>query len=232
MSHDVELVLLPGLDGTGHLFWRLLKALPSSIRVRVISYPNDEGLGYAELADLVSGQIGGHSVVLLGESFSGPIAVDLAVRMAGQVRGLILAATFLKTPRPAALVRLASRMEPRQIVRPLINAVLKGSEPDGDLEVEIARIVTEMPSALRASRLREVARVNVEAKFAKAKCPVLVVHGKSDWLVPRRPIERAVRLKPHAEIKVLAGPHMLLQRNPVAAARAIEIFLGSIGNTR
>ena len=77
----MRLLLLPGMDGTGLLFEPLVKALPPSLTARVVAYPPDQLLGYNELLQLVqkSAEEGGDFVVV-GESFSGPLALMLAAR--------------------------------------------------------------------------------------------------------------------------------------------------------
>ena len=68
------LVLLPGMDGTGDLFAPLLSALPPALRTIVVRYPCDRPLGYAGRTRGPKDQ----PFVLLGESFSGPIAAAIA----------------------------------------------------------------------------------------------------------------------------------------------------------
>ena len=71
----MTLVLLPGMDGTGQLFAPFLAALGPEFRTRVVSYPVDQPLGYAELELLARAAIPARGpYVILGESFSGPIA--------------------------------------------------------------------------------------------------------------------------------------------------------------
>lgn len=49
----MNLILLPGMDGTGLLFEPLLEALPGWLEPKVIAYPGHEPLGYAELLPLI-----------------------------------------------------------------------------------------------------------------------------------------------------------------------------------
>lgn len=75
----MKLILLPGLDGTGRLFAPLIKILPSHYSPLVVAYPHDETLSYAALIDYVQGLIPKEeSHILVAESFSGPIAINLA----------------------------------------------------------------------------------------------------------------------------------------------------------
>ncbi len=45
----MNLVLLPGLDGTGELFRPFIEILPKDINALVISYPGNIKLSYEEL---------------------------------------------------------------------------------------------------------------------------------------------------------------------------------------
>ena len=52
------------MDGTGRLFGPLLGALPDWLPARVVSYPLDEALGYAELLPLVEAAAGESAAAL------------------------------------------------------------------------------------------------------------------------------------------------------------------------
>jgi pimeloyl-[acyl-carrier protein] methyl ester esterase len=95
------LVLLPGLDGTGKLFTELLRALDCRVASIVVPYPTDVALGYDELETLVRAALPAQgSYVLLGESFSGPLAIRIAARPPPGLVGLILSVTFASNPYP------------------------------------------------------------------------------------------------------------------------------------
>jgi hypothetical protein len=82
------LVLLPGLDGTGDLFQPLLSRLDRSIEPVVVRYPLAEPLGYEALTSIARRALPTTGpYVILGESFSGPIAVQLAAERSGELRG-------------------------------------------------------------------------------------------------------------------------------------------------
>ena len=75
------LVLLPGLDGTGKLFSEILKALEGRVATLIVDYPKDVSLGYDELEVLkvrCAALPDDRPFVLLGESFSGPLAIRIA----------------------------------------------------------------------------------------------------------------------------------------------------------
>jgi pimeloyl-[acyl-carrier protein] methyl ester esterase len=70
---DAQIVLLPGLDGTGKLFKRFIAAAPPDVSVTAIALP-PQALDYAELADYAARSLpDGEGLVLVAESFSGPL---------------------------------------------------------------------------------------------------------------------------------------------------------------
>lgn len=80
------LVLLPGMDGTGELFRPLLEVIGTAWPVNVVSYPVGEVLSYEQLVDHAQSCLPGGPLILLGESFSGPIAATLAASLSDRVR--------------------------------------------------------------------------------------------------------------------------------------------------
>jgi pimeloyl-[acyl-carrier protein] methyl ester esterase len=77
----MTLVLLPGMDGTGQLFAPFVVALGHEFNVKVVRYPTTEPMGYAELEALARAALPEEGpFVILGESFSGPVAVSVGVR--------------------------------------------------------------------------------------------------------------------------------------------------------
>src|SRR2546429_59271 len=71
-----SLVLLPGLDGTGDFFQPLLEALEGDIDTHVVRYPAAGAYDYATCQQLVRAELPeDEPYVLLGESFSGPVAI-------------------------------------------------------------------------------------------------------------------------------------------------------------
>src|SRR5688572_19308619 len=93
------LVLLPGMDGTGELFAPLLEVLGSDIETLVIRYP-DRPLDYLEHESFVRAYLPhNRSYVVLGESFSGPIAISLAAAPPPGMLGYVLCVSFVRRPR-------------------------------------------------------------------------------------------------------------------------------------
>lgn len=99
----VTLVLLPGMDGTGQMFQPLISELGKGIVTSVVRYPESEPLGYQELFSVVQSALRpiDGPYVILGESFSGPLAIKIAASRPQGMRGLILCCTFARNPHPA-----------------------------------------------------------------------------------------------------------------------------------
>src|SRR5262245_5039352 len=90
-----KLILMPGMDGTGELFAPFLDALGDSIESCVLQYPTHEPLRYSELLPRVRAELPhSGSFVLLGESFSGPLALMLAAEQPAGLCGVVLCASF------------------------------------------------------------------------------------------------------------------------------------------
>jgi len=84
------LILLPGLDGTGKLFSGFVRALGADIDAQIVSYPVDQPLGYAELETLVRATLpADRRFVVLGESFSGPIAIQIGANPPAGLAGAV-----------------------------------------------------------------------------------------------------------------------------------------------
>lgn len=227
-AERIELVLLPGLDGTGDLFAWLQRRLPEDLPVTVVRYPNDPSMGYEDYMAFARSKIGTRRVVVLGESFSGPVAVKLVAALPDQIAGLILAATFLKSPWPPLLVRRAASVNPHQAPRAARDAFLMGRYRSQEVSAKVDDIIRQLTPGLRSARLKAVAGVDVRHDFAKLSCPVLALHGRADWVVPPRTTKAFIKSKPGAELALFASAHMLLQSRPAETAEAIVNFINRI----
>jgi pimeloyl-ACP methyl ester carboxylesterase len=223
------LVLLPGLDGTGTLFGPLLEALAGKLRVTVLSYPADRALGYDALEAIAEAALPAQGpLVLLGESFSGPLAVSLAAKHPGRVVGLVLCCTFVRNPRPLlGLLRALLPFVPfGQVPLPLMAGVLHGRFDNPSLRAGLARALQRVPAAVLRARLRSVVDVDATPRLNQVVCPVLYLQADEDLVVPASAGRFIVRRHPSAEVLRLAGPHALLQSMPEECAKVVAAFVG------
>ena len=224
------LVLLPGLDGTGLLFQPLLAELPSSWRVQVVAYPADPGADHDALARIAAAALPAEGpLVLLGESFSGPIAIRLAATLAPRVTALVLCCSFVRNPRPAlaglaplvGMLPAPARLPSAWAARPLL-----GSRPAAAVRRLLASALEDLPAAVLHARLRMVTRVDATHELAALRVPVCYLQGADDLIVPDSAGRLVQRLQPTTALRRLAGPHGLLQAAPQACTAALTAFLG------
>lgn len=219
---DCELVLLPGIDGSGILFEPIESRLSGVRRVTVVRYPADPRMRYDDYVKFVRAVIGNRRVVLLGESFSGPVAINVAAAVPEQIEGLILCATFLKSPWPGFLLKALASINLNYLPRGLRDFALIGVDGAPALADKVWSLVGAMEPGVIASRLRNVADIDVAPAFKGLKCPILALHGDSDWLISPKAIRPTL---PQLQFERMPGPHMLLQTRPEQAANRILNFL-------
>jgi pimeloyl-[acyl-carrier protein] methyl ester esterase len=222
----MQLLLLPGMDGTSRLFEPLIAALPPTVSAVTVAYPPRVAHGYDELLPLVEAAAPDGPFVAVGESFSGPLAVMLATRRPAGLRGVILCASFVRFPLP-----VPERW--RGAVRPwmfrwqplwMLSGVLLGRHAFGRLGRMLRAAVRSVSPEAFAARARAVAGVDVTAQLRDCPVPVLYLQAAGDRVVRPRCWQLVRSLRPDAELVVLPGPHLLLQASPREAAAAMVAF--------
>src|SRR5262245_4480100 len=92
-----RILLFPGLDGTGRLFDRFIAAAPADLSLSSIPLPIDV-LSYEGLVERFLSTIPiDENIILLAESYSGPLAVRLAERR--RPGALVFCNSFVSAPR-------------------------------------------------------------------------------------------------------------------------------------
>jgi pimeloyl-ACP methyl ester carboxylesterase len=185
-----------------------------------------EPLRYDELANWVARVVPDAPIVVIAESFSGPLAVSLAERR--PVAALVFCNTFVVTPRSSALQWLASPLLFR-LPMPgfLLRRYVLRADADDTLVREVSDAVAAVPAAVLAFRLRLVLAVDATDTLARCVTPALYLRGTEDRLVPELASDRMVSAR-RMRIVPVAGPHLLLQANPLGAWQAIVPFLDSL----
>jgi pimeloyl-[acyl-carrier protein] methyl ester esterase len=222
-----QLIILPGLDGTGARITPFLREMERAVPVRVLGYPPDQPLGYAELEALVRQELPqGERYMLLAESFSGPIAIRVAADPPPGLAGLILCGTFAKNPFPwlRAVRALAVRVPFKSLPRWLRAPLLWGSGDPRRAPPAAQRASAGVAPAVIRRRLHEVLTVDVMTQLAAIELPMLILRPTRDRIVPRA-AARLLAQTPRAETAEIEGPHLLLQARPVESAAAVLRFL-------
>lgn len=227
----LTLVLLPGLDGTGELFEPFIAAAGADADIRVVRYPVDQALGYAQLeahARACLPEEGDY--ILLGESFSGPIAISIAASAPPGLKGVVLCCTFACSPLPAlALVKpLVGALPVAHAPLAVLDWLLAGRFSSVPLREALRRSLAQVAPAALRERLRAVMQVDVQEQLGRIDLPVLYLRAAHDRTVPRAASLRILRLRPQTQLVELDAPHFLLQAVPAAAWRAITAFAAAL----
>ena len=225
--------MLPGLDGTGRLFAPLVPHLSPQLEPLVVSYQAQEVFSYRELLPVVlsslptSGQF-----IVLGESFSGPLGVLAAAQHPHGLLGLVLVASFVRSPLPRALSLLAPLVRGWLLSASpsaLQQRVLLGPSSSEELRAQLREAVATVPSSVLAARVRNILTVNVVAQLRAVTVPILYLAASNDALVRPQSLRLIQRIAPQVHAVTIAGPHLLLQTAFREAATAISSFAASVG---
>jgi pimeloyl-ACP methyl ester carboxylesterase len=221
------------MDGTGTLFAPFVAALGSEFAVRIVSYPPTGAQSYPELEQHARAALPRHGrFVVLGESFSGPVAVSMAACPPAGPAALILCSTFVRTPRPAfnPVRFLASALPVKSVPPDMLNVVLLGRFSTPDLRAALAHAMAQVSAPALRARLRAVLSVDVSDKLKTVGVPVLYLRATRDRVVPAGASSHIQRVLPATQVVAVEAPHFLLQAAPVQAAGIVSRFMRSLDN--
>lgn len=220
----MRVVLLPGMNGSGQLHDAFIAAMAPRFQVESVTYPADRFLDDRQLQAFVAERLRCDApFLLIGESFSGPIAIRIAVSRPSGLAGLVLCATFAASPRPwlghlRPLLALPLPVPPARMLMP----AMMGRWTTQDWTRRAQAALAALPAAVARARLGEVLRVDATADLTHIRVPTLYLQASHDRLVPRRCRHEIHVRMPHARRARLRGSHFLLQHHPAGAARAIR----------
>jgi pimeloyl-ACP methyl ester carboxylesterase len=234
-NSDLHLVLLPGLDGTGKLFDPFIRQFPDPSRISVIPYPMDRHLAFEQLVEHSAALLpAGKPLAVLGESYSGPVALRLAARADIHVQKVILVASFAKYP--ASMLKSLSRWLPLSLLfrLPIPDSALRyfcfGGAGDETLRTLLRDSLRANNPKVLAMRAHDGSRVDVTEALASITAPCLYIAAGNDKLVPGSAIDYLKNHLPAMEVIVIDGAHFILQVRPQACFDAVYNFLyGNVG---
>jgi pimeloyl-ACP methyl ester carboxylesterase len=228
----VTLVLLPGMDGTASLFEPFIAALGSEFEIVRVAYPNVGALGYSKLEAVARAALPAGPYVLLGESFSGPIAISLAASASDNLKGLVLCCSFARNPRPffSGLRPLVSLLPVELAPVSVLGRLLLGRFFTVALQSALAQALAQVSGAALRARLQAVLGADVSAKLSAVKVPVLYLRASQDLVVPASASRLVVQLNPRTKVVELEAPHFLLQVAPFESAKVVATFMRKAQN--
>ena len=167
--------------------------------------------------------------ILLGESFSGPLALRIAAKNPPNLLAVILSATFVKSPKPLWLKILPIK-QLCKMPRPffLLKHILLGDVSDTAIEQTIKKIMNMVTPDVFAKRIIAVLSVDESEALKKINVPILYLRAVNDMVVGKKSLNTIQKLKHDVQSVDIKAPHMLLQTQPQKAWREIIQFTKSL----
>jgi pimeloyl-ACP methyl ester carboxylesterase len=216
------LVYIPGLDGTGQLFFKQSPYLDEDYRVVSIRLRDHGRFTYEDLADDVAAAIrqrGEERATVAAESFGGGVALTFALRYPQMVERLVIVNSFPRYRQRARIelgAWLAARI-PFSLAWPVrkfasLIGLFVDCVPAEDRRhfFQATRTIT---GEAYARRLQLIAELDIEDRLSEITAPTLLIGCKKDLLV--RSVSEAHLMAarmPHAQVKIFrdAGHACLL----------------------
>ena len=227
------LILVPGMDGTGKLFYRQVPLLANAFRVATYALRDDTSdmsVLVSDLAGVVDVAAGPtRRALIVGESFGGALALSFALAHPGRVAGVVVLNSFpFFEPQlrlRAAIVALTllpwgAMQVVRRVTAFRMHSRLTHRE-------DIGRFITLTASATREgylNRLRILRRFDVRGDLERIRVPALFLASEEDHLVPS--VQQAALMTsrvPGARIRTLPGHgHICLIARDVDLAQIVR----------
>ena len=188
--------------------------------------------GYVRIVLALLDELGVERTDVLGYSWGGALAQELARRAPERVGATVLGATMCglggQPPAPwiVALMATPARYYSRTYLR-LVAPIIFGSAPAAAADSPHGSARLRRPPTLRgyAQQLSAITGWSSRHWLRRLRGPFLVLTGMRDPLVPVRNGRILAREIPGARLHVVDGGHLFLLEQPDEACRLVEGFL-------
>ena len=219
---NVSTLVLPGLDGTTPMLSDFRESAPSTLTVTPLELPSNLST-YVSLLDHCEDRLATtDDLILVAESFSGPLAVMLASRHPHSIRALVLVASFVTSPLPlfARLIPWSLFLRVR-LPSLVVRRFMLGRDCTASQINELQSAIQSVPVRTLSGRIRELMRIDVSETFASLTCPVVYLQATRDLLIPQRCVDTIVRKRPDTSVHSVDGAHLILETQSNEAWRII-----------
>lgn len=186
-------VLVPGLDGTGQLFYRQRPLLARNRRVATYALRDSAPTMSALVADLVEvietvAPLERRAIVI-GESFGGTLAMSLALERPDRVSALVVLNSFpyFAPQLRLHLARFGLRVLPwgmMSLVRRLTAFRLHSAHTHADEIRQFMELTRQASRAGYLNRLRLLTQFDIRERLREMRVPTLFLAASEDHLVP------------------------------------------------
>lgn len=209
------LIYVPGLDGTGQLFFKQCPRLATSYRV-VTFRPRDDGrFTYEDLTDDLAAiirDLGEQQATILGESFGGTVALWFALRYPQMVKQLVVINSFPRFRKRLTIklgVKFASGLPFRLLwpVRRVANTLgLFVDAVNRDDRNRFWNAILTVSGEAYRRRLQLIEELDIESRLSEIQTPTLFIAGDRDLLIPSVKEAQAMAARmPNARVRVVEG---------------------------
>jgi pimeloyl-[acyl-carrier protein] methyl ester esterase len=216
------------MDGSGEFFAEFAAALAPQVASSVVSYPALEH-GYPELVAVARQALPERPFILVGESFSGPVAISIAASSPPGLRGVVLVCSFARSPVPRFLRWLPGTPPVWRVPDWLAARMLLGRFSTPAYARLLGSSLRRVPPPVWRARMRAVLSVDVTAELRKVAVPILYLRASWDRVVPRAATDWVLSNAKDATVVDLDGPHFLLQARAAEAAEHVKSFMRRVG---
>ena len=235
------LLLLNGIGANIEMWEPAARRLPGR-RLVMLDVPGTGGSpalraglrmsGYARLVTAVLDALGHDRVDVLGYSWGGALAQQLAHQAPARVQNLVLAATTPgvggQPPAPWVLALMASptRYYSRHYLR-LTAPLLFGSDPRTAADSAHGQARLRRPPSLLGytQQLYAISGWSSRWWLDRIEHPTLVIGARRDPLAPPRNAHILATALPHAQLRMVDGGHLFLFEDPGQGCALVEQFL-------
>jgi 3-oxoadipate enol-lactonase len=235
------MVLIPGMDGTGLLFYRQAPLLAPRFNVVAHRLRDDrdrmEGLVSDLLARLDDLAPSGEPAILVGESFGGALALSFALAHPARVSALVIVNSFphFSPQRRLHLAIHGLSLLPWGAMRAVRRATAWRMHSKHTHREDVRQFLRLMRQTTRAgyvNRLRILTNYDVRARLREMQPPTLFLASSDDHLVPA--VEQARLMAgavPRATTRVLDGHgHICLIAPDLNLLEIVDAWQGSLGS--
>lgn len=219
----MEIVLLPGMDGTGELFAPLMPFLDKE-STTVISYPKHGKQDYGTLVEYVKSKLPNDDFILVAESFSGPIGAILAKRNLLNLKAIVFVATFISPPRQFILkiMRLIplKQLSKMPFTTRIYRHFLFSPHVSDSVVAQFQKVLAKLPSKILKQRM--LAIETLKLNNGNIAIPAIYIRPEDDKLVPYSKCVEFKMLFNNISVKTIKGPHFIIQTNPKECAEIIN----------
>ncbi len=206
-----KILILPGLDGTGKLLRRFIQAAPDSVRCEAVIY-DPHFITLDDFVSTVVTKLGcDDKIILIAESFSGPIATQVALRIPERIAAIIFATSFVQPPHKPLLS--LTRFMPAfsfDIARAaLVKRFCLNGVGDENMIDEALAVVRALRSATIKRRFTVLDHLP-SGQAMQRDMPVLSLYAASDRLMTPSATSSIARTFAKTTCVAVEAPHFLL----------------------